>query len=49
LRWRGSSCGDWSLRQAGGKAGAAARRDLRVGLAVAASWLATWDLYTAYT
>ncbi len=31
-----------------GQAGAAARRDLWVGLAVAASWLAVWGLYSAY-
>ena len=36
------------LRRAGGQAGAAARRDLRVGLTVAASWLAVWGLYAAY-
>ncbi len=31
-----------------GRADAAARRDLWAGLAVAASWLAVWGLYTAY-
>ena len=36
------------LRRAGGPGGAAARRDLRVGLAVAASWFAVWGLYAAY-
>jgi hypothetical protein len=30
------------------RAGAAARRDLWAGLAVAASWLAIWGLYSAY-
>jgi hypothetical protein len=37
------------LRRAGGQAGAAARRDLSVGAALAASWLAIWGLYSAYT
>jgi hypothetical protein len=37
------------LRRAGGQAGAAARRDLSVGTALAASWLAIWGLYSAYT
>jgi hypothetical protein len=37
------------LRRAGGHAGAAARRDLSVGAALAASWLAIWGLYSAYT
>ena len=37
------------LRRAAGQAGAAARRDLWVGLAVAASWLAVWGLYSAYS
>jgi len=36
------------LRRAAGLAGAAARRDLWVGLAVAASWWAVWGLYSAY-
>ncbi len=36
------------LRWAGGQAGAVARRDLWVGLAVAASWFAVWGLYSAY-
>jgi hypothetical protein len=36
------------LRRANGPVGAAARRDLGVGLAVAASWLAVWGLYSAY-
>jgi hypothetical protein len=37
------------IRRAGGQAGAAARRDLSVGTALAASWLAIWGLYSAYT
>ena len=37
------------LRGTGGEAGAAARRDLWVGLALAASWFAIWGLYSAYT
>jgi hypothetical protein len=37
------------LRRAGGQAGAAARRDLSVGAALAASWFAIWGLYSAYT
>jgi hypothetical protein len=37
------------LRRANGEAGAVARRDLWVGLAVAASWFAIWGLYSAYT
>ncbi len=36
------------LRRAGGQVGAVARRDLWVGLAVAASWFAVWGLYSAY-
>jgi len=36
------------LRPADGQAGAAARRDLRVGLAVGASWFAVWAVYAAY-
>jgi hypothetical protein len=36
------------LRRADGQAGAVARRDLWVSLAVAASWLAVWGLYSAY-
>jgi hypothetical protein len=35
-------------REAGGQAGPAARRDLWVGLAIAASWFAVWVLYSAY-
>lgn len=31
------------------RGGAVARRDLGVGLALAASWLAVWGLYSAYT
>jgi hypothetical protein len=38
-----------ALRRVGGKDGAVARRDLWVGLAVAASWFAIWGLYSAYT
>jgi len=41
LRWA-------RLRQAAGEPGLAARRDLAVGLALAASWLAVWGLYSAY-
>ena len=37
------------LRRSGGEVGAAVRRDLWVGLALAASWLAIWGLYSAYT
>jgi len=41
--------GRWlMLRRAGGQAGAAARRDLSVGAALAMSWLAIWGLYSAY-
>jgi hypothetical protein len=36
------------LRRFGGQADAVARRDLWVGLAVAASWFAVWSLYSAY-
>ena len=36
------------LRRADGEAGAVARRDLWVGLSVAASWFAIWALYSAY-
>ena len=35
-------------RKAGSRAGAMARRDVWVGLAVAGSWLAVWGLYSAY-
>jgi hypothetical protein len=38
-----------TLREVDGQAGAVARRDLWVGLAVAASWFALWCLYSAYT
>jgi len=38
-----------SLRRIDGGAGAAARRDLSVGAALAASWFAIWGLYSAYT
>jgi hypothetical protein len=37
------------LRRLSGQAGAVARRDLAVGLALAASWFAIWGLYSAYT
>jgi hypothetical protein len=37
------------LRRADGEAGAVARRDLCVGLALAASWFAIWGVYSAYT
>ena len=37
------------LRRPDGQAGAAASRDLTVGAALAASWLAIWGLYSAYT
>ena len=37
------------LHRADGQAGAVARRDLWVSLAVAASWFAIWGLYSAYT
>ena len=37
------------LHGTGGEAGRAARRDLSVGLALAASWFAIWGLYCAYT
>src|SRR6204780_269971 len=36
------------LRRVGGRVGAVARRDLWVGLAVAASWYAVWAPYSAY-
>jgi hypothetical protein len=38
-----------ALRRVGGQAGVVARRDLGVGLALAASWGAVWGLYAAYT
>jgi len=42
--------GRWLLlRRADGEAGEVARRDLSVGLALAATWFATWGLYSAYT
>ena len=37
------------LRRVVGQAGAVARRDLWVGLALAASWFTLWGLYSAYT
>lgn len=36
-------------RRDGGEVGAETRRDLWVGLAVAASWFAIWGVYSAYT
>jgi hypothetical protein len=36
-------------RRAGGQQAAAARRDLAVALALAASWAAVWALYATYT
>jgi hypothetical protein len=45
-----SIIGRWlTLRRADGEAGAMARRDLWVGLSLAASWFALWGLYSAYT
>ena len=42
--------GRWaSLRHADGDPGTAARRDLCVGIALAASWCSVWGLYAAYT
>jgi hypothetical protein len=38
-----------SVRRASGSTGTAARRDLGVGLALAATWLAIWALYSTYT
>jgi hypothetical protein len=37
------------LRPAGGEQAVVARRDLAVGLALAASWFSVWGLYAAYT
>jgi hypothetical protein len=37
------------LWQAGGERAAGARRDLAVGLALAACWIGVWGLYAAYT
>jgi hypothetical protein len=37
------------LGRADGEAGAVARRDLWVGLALATSWFAIWGVYSAYT
>ena len=37
------------LRRRSGEVGAAARRDLCVGVTLSASWLAIWGLYSAYT
>jgi hypothetical protein len=37
------------LRRAGNEPAAGARRDLAVGLALAASWFSIWGLYAAYT
>ena len=42
--------GRWlNLRRAGGEQAALARRDLAVGLALAASWCGVWGLYAAYS
>ncbi len=38
-----------ALRRVGGRTAALVRRDLSVGLALAASWFAIWGLYSAYT
>jgi hypothetical protein len=38
-----------ALRRVGGEAESVARRDLWVGLVLAASWFATWGLYSTYT
>jgi hypothetical protein len=38
-----------ALRRADDQRGVVARRDLWVGLAIAASWFAIWGLYSAYT
>jgi hypothetical protein len=38
-----------ALRRAGDERAARARRDLAVGLALAASWFSVWGLYAAYT
>jgi len=46
LTWIGAR---WArLQRDGGGAAALARRDLAVGVALAASWLALWGLYAAY-
>jgi hypothetical protein len=37
------------LRRTDGEAGTVARRELAIGAALAASWLAIWGLYSAYT
>ena len=37
------------LRRNGGEVGAVARRDFWAGVALAASWIAIWGLYSAYT
>jgi hypothetical protein len=37
------------LRRADGEAGAVARRDLWIGVALATSWFTVWGLYSAYT
>ena len=47
-RWRGSSDGGRCCA-GGSQAAAMARRDVWVGLAVGASWVAIWGLYSAYT
>ncbi len=38
-----------SLRHADGDAGTVARRDFRVGIALAGSWFSVWGVYAAYT
>jgi hypothetical protein len=41
--------GRWlRLRRAGGEQAAVSRRDVAVGLALAASWFSVWGLYAAY-
>ena len=46
LTWIGAR---WArLQRAGGGAAALTRRDLAVGVALAASWLAVWGLHAAY-
>jgi hypothetical protein len=47
LAWIGARA--LAMRRASGPAGAAARRDLWIGLALALSWFAVWGLYSAYT
>jgi hypothetical protein len=40
---------DRALRRAGGEQAVIARRDLAVGIALAASWFGVWALYATYT